>query len=100
MGLLVLIIADLILCRITLRFRLIHTSKKEVVSNMYLVYYVLVPSAPLLVYTLREYRKGKSFRLSCTYRERFLSGTDVSVIVQLLILISRLAKLPVYRLHY
>ena len=98
--LLVLIIADLILCWITLGFRLIHTSKKEVVSNMYLVYYVLVPSAPLLVYTIREYRKRKSFRLSCTYRERFLSGVDISVIVQLLILISRLAKLPVYRLHY
>merc|ERR1712055_682306 len=52
------------------------------------------------VYTIREYRKRKSFRLSCTYRERFLSGVDISVIVQLLILISRLAKLPVYRLHY
>lgn len=98
--LLVLIIADLILCWITLRFRLIHTSKKEVVSNMYLVYYVLVPSAPLLVYTIREYRKRKSFRLSCNYRERFLANKDVSTTVQFLILISRLAKLPAYRLHY
>jgi len=98
--LLVLIIADLILCWITLRFGLIHTSKKEVVSNMYLVYYVLVPSAPLLVYTLREYRKRKSFRLSCSYRDRFLANTENNTAVQLLILMSGLAKLPVYRLHY
>ena len=98
--LLVLIVADLILCWITLRFRLIHTSKKEVVSNVYLVYYVLVPSAPLLVYTLREYRKRKSSGVFCSYRERFISDNELSTVVQLLILISRLAKLPVYRLHY
>jgi len=98
--LLVLIIADLMLCWITIRFRLIHTSKKEVISNVYLVYYVLVPSAPLLVYTIREYRKRKSFRLSCSYRERFLSDNNLSTFVQLLVLISRLAKLPVYRIHY
>lgn len=98
--LLVLIIADLILCWITLRFRLIHTSKKEVVSNVYLVYYVLVPSAPLLVYTIREYGKRKSFRMSCSYRERFLSDSHLNTFVQLLVLMSRLAKLPVYRMHY
>ena len=98
--LLVLIIADLMLCWITIRFRLIHTSKKEVISNVYLVYYVLVPSAPLLVYTIGEYRKRKSFRLSCSYRERFLSDNNLSTLVQLLVLMSRLAKLPVYRIHY
>ena len=68
--LLVLVVADSILCWVTLRFRLIHTSKKEVVSNMYLFYCVLLPSSPLLVYTIREYRKIKSFRITCSYTER------------------------------
>ena len=65
-----------------------------------MVYYVLVPSAPLLVYTLREYRKRKSSGVFCSYGERFISDSELSTTVQLLILISRLAKLPVYRLHY
>jgi len=99
--LLVLLVADLILCWITLRFRLIHTSKKEVISNMYLVYYVLLPSSPLLVYTIREYRGRKSFRIACSYTERFLNTEDsLSSLVQLIVLMSRLAKLPVYRIHY
>ena len=99
--LLVLLVADLILCWITLRFRLIHTSKKEVISNMYLVYYVLLPSSPLLVYTIREYGGRKSFRIACSYTERFLNTEDsLSSLVQLIVLLSRLAKLPVYRIHY
>lgn len=99
--LLVLVVADIILCWITLRFGLIHTSKKELISNTYLIYYVLLPSTPLIVYTIREYRKRKSFRITCNYRERFLSNsTNLSPLVQLLILLSGLAKLPVYRIHY
>ena len=99
--LLVLLVVDLILCWITLRFSLIHTSKKEVISNMYLVYFVLLPSSPLLVYTIRENMKRKSFRISCSYTERFLNTEDnLSSLVQLIVLLSRLAKLSVYRMHY
>ena len=99
--LLVLVVADLILCWITLRFRLIHTSKKELISNTYLIYYVLLPSAPLLVFTIGEYRKRKSFRITCSYTERFLSDcNNLSPLIQLLVLLSRLAKLPVYGIHY
>ena len=99
--LLVLVVADLILCWITLRFGLIHTSKKELISNTYLIYYVLLPSAPLLVFTIGEYRKRKSFRITCSYTERFLSDcNNLSPLIQLLVLLSRLAKLPVYGIHY
>lgn len=95
----VLLISDVIICWITLRFRLNHTSIKELTSNMYLVYYVMIPSTPLLIIVLSEYFKRKSMSLISYY------GIDSLITfrgarTRFLILLSGLAKLPVFRLHY
>nr|BBB04276.1 NADH dehydrogenase subunit 4 [Salpa thompsoni] len=95
----VLLLSDIMICWITLGFGLNHTSMKELTSNMYLVYYVMIPSTPLLMMILSEYFKGKSTSLISYY------GMDSLIIFNgagmgLLILLSGLAKLPVFGLHY
>nr|BBB04288.1 NADH dehydrogenase subunit 4 [Salpa fusiformis] len=97
--LMVLIISDVMICWITLGFGLNHTSMKELTSNMYLVYYVMIPSTPLLMMVLSEYFKGKSTSLISYYGMDSLI-TFSGVGVGFLILLSGLAKLPVFGLHY
>lgn len=95
----VLLISDLILCWITLRFGLYHTSLKELVSNIYLIYYVMLPSAPLLFLVLLEWSKRKSSSTIVTYREDFLFYSNNNWFI-IIIILSRLAKLPIFGLHY
>nr|BCM73319.1 NADH dehydrogenase subunit 4 [Salpa younti] len=97
--LVVLLVSDVMICWITLGFGLNHTSMKELTSNMYLVYYVMIPSTPLLMMVLLEFSKGKSMGLFTTY------GMDYMIVFNgvglgLMILLSGLAKLPVFGLHY
>ena len=96
---LLLLLSDFMLCWITLGFRLYHSSTKELASNMYLMYYVMLPSAPLLFIILREWSKRKSSSIYITYRKDFLFTTG-SRWFRVIILLSGLAKLPVFGLHY
>lgn len=96
---LLLLLSDFILCWITLRFRLYHSSTKELTSNIYLIYYVMLPSAPLLFIMLREWSKRNSSSVYITYGKDFLFTTR-SRWFGLIILLSRLAKLPIFGLHY
>jgi len=95
----VLLLSDLILCWITLRFGLYHTSLKELVSNIYLIYYVILPSAPLLFLVLLEWSKRKSSSTIVTYRNDFLFYSNNNRFM-LMVILSGLAKLPIFRLHY
>jgi len=97
--LIVLLLSDLMISRIVLRFRLSHNSNYDYSSNMYLVYYVLLPSAPLLAFILNDIRKGLSIREICNY---YVNPNLASLnrFVYVVLLLSRIAKLPIYGLHY
>lgn len=95
----VLLISDFILCWITLRFGLNHNSNKELVSNIYLIFYVVLPSAPLLFTIITEWHERKAEAAFITYRDDFVLCTYNEFFI-LLLMISGIAKLPVYRLHH
>lgn len=97
--LIVLLLSDLIISRIVLRFRLTHNSNYDYSSNIYLVYYVLLPSAPLLAFILNDMRKGLSIREVCNYFVN-LNLVSLNGFVYIVLLLSRIAKLPIYGLHY
>lgn len=52
-----LLISDFMLCWLCLRFGLYHRTFRSLVSNVYLIFYVLIPSVPLLVYALIDQSK-------------------------------------------
>lgn len=97
--LMVLLLSDIIICWITLRFRLNHTSIKELVSNVYLIYYIIIPSTPLLIMAMLEFSKGISISMISAYRADNII-TFKRARIRLIILLSRMAKMPVFRLHY
>jgi len=97
--LIVLLLSDLMISRIVLRFRLSHNSNYDYSSNMYLVYYVLLPSAPLLAFILNDMRKGLSIREICNYFVN-LNLASLNRFICVVVLLSRMAKLPIYGLHY
>lgn len=96
---LVLILSDIIIVWIVLRFGLSHTSMNETMSNSYLIYYVIIPSAPLLVFSFYDwFTRGSSTLYKCyaSYPD-FLNYTTY---YKWVLLLSRLAKLPVFIFHY
>jgi len=83
-----LLISDFILCWLCLRFRLYHGTFGSLVSNVYLIFYVLIPSVPLLVFALID--QSKIYELTL----------GKSTLLWFLLLLAGLAKLPVFRSHY
>merc|ERR1739838_1245991 len=65
----ILLVGDFILCRITLRFRLNHITSKRFLCNLYLVYYVLIPSTPLLLFLRVQYANKGSQKSNLTLTE-------------------------------
>lgn len=97
--LLVILLSDLILVWVILRFRFNHTSKYEVVSNTYLIYYIIIPSAPLLIFSFYDW----FIRRSSSLCKNYLLDTNLeweNSYFKWFLLLSRLAKLPVFRFHY
>merc|ERR1739838_555821 len=93
----ILLVGDFILCLITLRFRLNHITSKRFLCNLYLVYYVLIPSTPLLLFLRVQYANKGSQRSNLTLTESLFCDF---VLIQGLMLLSRIAKLPAFRFHY
>lgn len=83
-----LLISDFMLCWLCLRFGLYHRTFRSLVSNVYLIFYVLIPSVPLLVYALID--QSKLYQLPL----------GKSSLLWVLLLMAGLAKLPVFRSHY
>lgn len=83
-----LLISDFMLCWLCLRFRLYHRTFRSLVSNVYLIFYVLIPSVPLLVFALIDQSKIHDLSLR------------KSSLLWFLLLLAGLAKLPVFRSHY
>lgn len=96
---LILMLSDLIIIIIAVAFRLTHKSNYDFSSNLYLIYYILLPSAPLLTLILIDLQKGLSIREISNYFNNF-NLNNVTRIIILIMLLSGMAKLPVYRLHY
>lgn len=97
--LLVLLLSDLILVWIILRFRFNHSSKYEVVSNTYLIYYIIIPSAPLLIFVFYDWFIRRS-SLLCKNYLILTSLERENTYFKWILILSRLAKLPVFRFHY
>ena len=95
----VIIISDIIIVWIILGFGLSHTSQYETLSNSYLLYYILIPSAPLLTLAFYDWYIRTS---SSTYKSYSLFENEIVTrsYFKWILLLSRLAKLPVFRFHY
>ena len=83
-----LLVSDFMLCWLCLGFRLYHGTFRSLVSNVYLIFYVLIPSVPLLVYALIEQSKIYELHIGN------------SSLLWFLLLLAGLAKLPVFGSHY
>merc|ERR1739838_358794 len=93
----ILLVGDFILCRITLRFRLDHIISKRFLCNLYLVYYVLIPSTPLLLFLRVQYANKGSRRSNLTLTESLFV---ILYIIQSLMLLSRNSQATCFRFHY